>query len=380
MSSTLHPTTQSEDRRHDLMPRENARLTQDSKATEEGRLEKQDAGRSTTNRSIFSRTYMTGPVEKDHTDLALLACSLVTGMVDASSFRNYGMFVGMQTGNTVILGLTAAGLPQNPHAWLTTLISIASFLVGPAHSAICRPGAASRPDPAESLTLQSHPTRSYLRHRQHPHRRAHPTTRLPERHTDRHLAHPRLQRTARQRPDEHILRHHGRFQPSGVEQRAAQPACRSRTAVARGRDRIWLVAAQLRGLGSGAVAVGRDQIPDRRGHVLLLAACYGEGRACMIDIGHYAACIYWSGRPALCVPQSSWPATVMYMYAFRFVGSTCSLRGRVYVKGKAAAVAQHSDHSLTCYLYSAVLRCGGTMLEILVPDYTSEPQVDEPAI
>lgn len=33
-------------------------------------------------------------------------------------------------GNTVILGLSTAGLPANPHAWLTTLVSIVSFLVG----------------------------------------------------------------------------------------------------------------------------------------------------------------------------------------------------------------------------------------------------------
>lgn len=33
-------------------------------------------------------------------------------------------------GNTVILGLSTAGLPANPHAWLTTLVSLASFLIG----------------------------------------------------------------------------------------------------------------------------------------------------------------------------------------------------------------------------------------------------------
>jgi hypothetical protein len=33
-------------------------------------------------------------------------------------------------GNTVILGLSTAGLPDNPHAWATTLVSLASFLIG----------------------------------------------------------------------------------------------------------------------------------------------------------------------------------------------------------------------------------------------------------
>ena len=36
----------------------------------------------------------------------------------------------MCIGNTVILGLSTAGLPANPHAWLTTLVSIISFLLG----------------------------------------------------------------------------------------------------------------------------------------------------------------------------------------------------------------------------------------------------------
>ncbi|EMC97912.1 hypothetical protein BAUCODRAFT_407423 [Baudoinia panamericana UAMH 10762] len=83
-----------------------------------------------TNTPFFSRRNILGPVVKDHGDVPLLVCCFVTGLVDAASFRNFGMFVGMQTGNTVILGLSTAGLPANPHAWLTTLISIITFLIG----------------------------------------------------------------------------------------------------------------------------------------------------------------------------------------------------------------------------------------------------------
>ncbi|TKA67560.1 hypothetical protein B0A55_09176 [Friedmanniomyces simplex] len=79
---------------------------------------------------FWSRRSLFGPVTKDHGDWPLLACCLVTGMVDAASFKNWGMFVGMQTGNTVILGLSTAGVPANPHAWLTTLVSIIAFLLG----------------------------------------------------------------------------------------------------------------------------------------------------------------------------------------------------------------------------------------------------------
>lgn len=50
--------------------------------------------------SFFSRANILGPVKKDHGDLPLLACCLVTGMVDAAIFRNYNVFVGMQTGES----------------------------------------------------------------------------------------------------------------------------------------------------------------------------------------------------------------------------------------------------------------------------------------
>jgi hypothetical protein len=47
---------------------------------------------------IFSRRWALGPVVKDYGDYGLLACSFVTGMVDGASFLNWGVFVGMQTG------------------------------------------------------------------------------------------------------------------------------------------------------------------------------------------------------------------------------------------------------------------------------------------
>ncbi|TIA63435.1 hypothetical protein D6C77_02119 [Aureobasidium pullulans] len=79
---------------------------------------------------FFSTRRILGPVDKEYGDVALLVHSFVTGLVDAASFANWGVFVGMQTGNTVILGLSTAGLPDNPHAWTTTLVSLASFLLG----------------------------------------------------------------------------------------------------------------------------------------------------------------------------------------------------------------------------------------------------------
>ena len=54
--------------------------------------------------SFFSKAYLLGPMKKEHGDLALLACCFATGLVDAASFSNWGVFVGMQTGKT----------PRNP--------------------------------------------------------------------------------------------------------------------------------------------------------------------------------------------------------------------------------------------------------------------------
>lgn len=49
--------------------------------------------------SFWSSRRVFGAVEKDHGDLPLLACCLVTGMVDAATFSNYAVFVGV--GNVV---------------------------------------------------------------------------------------------------------------------------------------------------------------------------------------------------------------------------------------------------------------------------------------
>ncbi|PNS19300.1 hypothetical protein CAC42_2477 [Sphaceloma murrayae] len=80
--------------------------------------------------SWLSGTFVLGPIDPRHTDLLLLAHSLATGIIDAATFANYAVFAGMQTGNTVLLGLSAATTPSNPHAWLTTLVSITSYLLG----------------------------------------------------------------------------------------------------------------------------------------------------------------------------------------------------------------------------------------------------------
>jgi hypothetical protein len=51
---------------------------------------------------FFSRRRMLGPVVKEYGDYGLLATSFVTGMVDGASFLNWGVFVGMQTGKSLL--------------------------------------------------------------------------------------------------------------------------------------------------------------------------------------------------------------------------------------------------------------------------------------
>lgn len=51
-----------------------------------------------TMKPILSRARLLAPINTTHADLTLLACCVVTGMLDCAVFNNYGVFVGMQTG------------------------------------------------------------------------------------------------------------------------------------------------------------------------------------------------------------------------------------------------------------------------------------------
>ncbi|KAF1815349.1 hypothetical protein P152DRAFT_384833, partial [Eremomyces bilateralis CBS 781.70] len=75
--------------------------------------------------------YLKGDVDTKHADILLIVCCFVTGLLDSGIFCNFGVFVGMQTGNTVLLGLSTASLPPNqPHLAPRAILSIVSFLIG----------------------------------------------------------------------------------------------------------------------------------------------------------------------------------------------------------------------------------------------------------
>ncbi|KAL4781774.1 hypothetical protein BJX76DRAFT_334629 [Aspergillus varians] len=70
-------------------------------------------------------------INLNHTELILLFCYVITGLLDSSAVFIWGSFASMQTGNTVYLGLGAIGADRNPSMrWKTAGISIASFCVG----------------------------------------------------------------------------------------------------------------------------------------------------------------------------------------------------------------------------------------------------------
>ncbi|KAH8696406.1 DUF1275 domain protein [Talaromyces proteolyticus] len=70
-------------------------------------------------------------VSTDYADLIFILCSLTTGLSDGVIYASFGCFISMQTGNTIFLGLGAAGIPDNkPYGWLKSLTSISGFFIG----------------------------------------------------------------------------------------------------------------------------------------------------------------------------------------------------------------------------------------------------------
>ncbi|KAL4810247.1 hypothetical protein BDV18DRAFT_156616 [Aspergillus unguis] len=87
----------------------------------------------TTSSSISRiKTHLSTEISPHGTDLLLLLCYTITGLLDSSAVFIWGSFVSMQTGNTVYLGLGLSGLDESPNSqrWLKALISISSFCIG----------------------------------------------------------------------------------------------------------------------------------------------------------------------------------------------------------------------------------------------------------
>ncbi|KAB8071709.1 hypothetical protein BDV29DRAFT_197192 [Aspergillus leporis] len=82
----------------------------------------------TTLRSTLSRHFRT-KIDTTHTDIVLIICGFVSGLVDGLSFNAWGSFASMQTGNTVFIALGVSGQPAYPaYLWAKSLIALTVFL------------------------------------------------------------------------------------------------------------------------------------------------------------------------------------------------------------------------------------------------------------
>ncbi|KAL4946108.1 hypothetical protein BDV06DRAFT_218631 [Aspergillus oleicola] len=80
--------------------------------------------------SSFSR-HMKSNIDTRYTDIFLVLCGFVGGLVDGLSFNAWGSFSSMQTGNTVFIALGASGQPAYPaYLWAKSLIAVTVFILG----------------------------------------------------------------------------------------------------------------------------------------------------------------------------------------------------------------------------------------------------------
>ncbi|KAL4778318.1 hypothetical protein BJX76DRAFT_148564 [Aspergillus varians] len=84
---------------------------------------------STTWQSSFSR-HMRCNIDPHYTDIFLVMCGFVSGLVDGLSFNAWGSFSSMQTGNSVFIALGASGQPSYPaYLWAKSLIAVTVFIM-----------------------------------------------------------------------------------------------------------------------------------------------------------------------------------------------------------------------------------------------------------
>ncbi|KAI1107640.1 hypothetical protein F4804DRAFT_105839 [Jackrogersella minutella] len=87
------------------------------------------ASNTQTSKATSWRKSMTADVRRDWADLVLLACYIITGLLDSASISTWGSFVSMQTGNTVYFGLGIAA-PHESTRWIKSGTSLGCFCIG----------------------------------------------------------------------------------------------------------------------------------------------------------------------------------------------------------------------------------------------------------
>ncbi|KAL4923499.1 YoaK family protein [Aspergillus undulatus] len=75
--------------------------------------------------------HMKTNIDPRYTDIFLVLCGFVGGLVDGLSFNAWGSFSSMQTGNTVFIALGVSGQPAYPaYLWAKSLIAVTVFILG----------------------------------------------------------------------------------------------------------------------------------------------------------------------------------------------------------------------------------------------------------
>ncbi|KAM5432005.1 hypothetical protein MferCBS31731_007675 [Microsporum ferrugineum] len=65
------------------------------------------------------------------TEILLIACAFISGVIDSAAFNAWGSFANMQTGNVVFLALGVSGQPPTPpNRWAKSLLAIGTFAIG----------------------------------------------------------------------------------------------------------------------------------------------------------------------------------------------------------------------------------------------------------
>ncbi|KAK2871737.1 hypothetical protein FQN49_002875 [Arthroderma sp. PD_2] len=65
------------------------------------------------------------------TEVLLITCAFISGVIDSAAFNAWGSFANMQTGNVVFLALGVSGQPPYPpNRWAKSLFAIGTFALG----------------------------------------------------------------------------------------------------------------------------------------------------------------------------------------------------------------------------------------------------------
>ncbi|OQE41855.1 hypothetical protein PENCOP_c004G03028 [Penicillium coprophilum] len=89
------------------------------------------SGNPTEDNTVYSTIsrHFRADIDTTHTDIPLIVCGFVGGLVDGLSFNAWGSFSSMQTGNTIFLALGPSGQPAYPaYLWAKSLVALTVFI------------------------------------------------------------------------------------------------------------------------------------------------------------------------------------------------------------------------------------------------------------